>query len=135
MSWIDALRERMINRFAADRRDAELDEEIRHHLEIETERLRRRGHDRAIARKLALERLGDPDWIKRATRDERATTPIVSLAGASQDVRWAIRSLARQPGFTTLSLITLAVGIGAATAGFTVLDHVLLRPLPYAQSE
>src|SRR5688500_15815111 len=57
------------------------------------------------------------------------------LEGHMHDIRWAARSLRKQPGFTLLALITLALGIGATTTAFTVLDTVLLRPLPYEASD
>src|SRR6478672_1911440 len=57
------------------------------------------------------------------------------MFAAMHDMRWATRSLRKQPGFTALALLTLALGVGATTTAFTVLDTVLLRPLPYERAD
>ena len=130
MSWFDALRERAKNRFAP--RDHELDEEIAYHLELETRRQVATGCDPQVARARALARFGNVPQVAEATRDERGTH---LMEGGMQDLRWALRSLRKNPGFTALALVTLVLGIGAATVAFTVLDTVLLRPLPYANAD
>jgi putative ABC transport system permease protein len=113
-------------------RERGLEEEIAHHLELETNRQIAAGCDPAIARARALARLGNPRHIADATRDERGPQ---LLEGGMQDLQWAVRSLKKNPGFTALALITLALGIGAATVAFSVLDTVLLRPLAYGNAE
>ena len=128
MSWLHALRERARNLFDADQRDRETDEEIQHHLELEIQRHVERGHAPDDARGIALARFGRPEWVRQATRDARGAQP---MENAVQDVGWAVRSLRKNAGFTTLALLTLALGIGATTAAFSVLDRVLLRPLPF----
>ena len=132
MSRLHGLRERLLGLLRGGERDRWLDEELRHHLELESARQRERGHDERTARRVALERLGDPAWIKEATRDARGHRP---LEGNMQDLRWALRGLGKQPGFTLLALVTLALGIGATTVAFTVFDTVLLRPLPFQEPE
>jgi putative ABC transport system permease protein len=130
MSWLDALRERTKNLVAP--RDHELDEEIAYHLELETRRHVANGCDPHVARARALARFGNVPHVAEATRDERGTH---LMEGGMQDFRWALRSLRKNPGFTALALVTLVLGIGAATVAFTVLDTVLLRPLPYANAD
>jgi putative ABC transport system permease protein len=130
MSWLDAVRERARNLFA--RHDAEIDEEIAYHLELETKLQIADGCDPQVARARAVARFGNPRLIVDATRDERGSH---LLEGTMQDLRWALRSLRKNPGFTALALVTLVLGIGAATVAFTVLDTVLLRPLPYANAD
>ncbi|NOT07485.1 MAG: ABC transporter permease [Gemmatimonadales bacterium] len=131
MAWFHAIRERLGGMFRGGARDRALAEEIRHHLELETARQIERGHPPERARALARARFGNPEWVSEDTRDERG---IPLARGIGNDLRWAIRSLRKQPGFTALALFTLALGIGVTTAAFAVLDTVLLRPLPYAES-
>ena len=130
MSWFDALRERAKNLFAP--RDHELDEEIAYHLELETRRHVADGCDPHVARARALARFGNVPQVAEDTRDERGTH---LMEGGMQDLRWALRSLRKNPGFTALAIVTLVLGIGAATVAFAVLDTVLLRPLPYANAD
>jgi putative ABC transport system permease protein len=132
MSWLHGLRDRLTALFRSKERDRELAEEIGFHIESEAARQMRQGHDRASARRRALERFGDPNGIIQATRDARGTS---TPEAAMHDLRWAFRSLRKQPGFTALALVTLALGIGATTTAFIVLNTVLLRPLPYRQPE
>jgi predicted permease len=131
MSIWHALRERLAL-LHRDERDRELDEEIRFHIDVETSRHEAVGLSSADARRRAIERFGDPTAIAVATRDARGNQP---LEGTMQDVRYALRALSRNPGFTTLALLTLALGTGATVASFAVLDTVLLRPLPYREAD
>ena len=132
MGWLHALRERTSSLFRGTVRDRELDEEIRFHLDLETARQVQRGAAPDAARVRALAAFGNPHRIADATRAERGAQ---LMEGGMQDIRWAARSLRKQAGFTTLALVTLALGIGATTVAFTVLDTVLLRPLPYGHPE
>ena len=115
-----------------EQRDRELDEEIRHHLDTEAHRLQAAGCSPADAQRRALERFGDPSEIVLATRDARGDQP---LEGTMQDVRYAMRALSRNPAFTAIALLTLALGTGATVASFAVLDTVLLKPLPYRAAD
>jgi putative ABC transport system permease protein len=119
-------------RLGLDPTDRELDEEIQHHLALETERQLRDGHDLATARKRALARFGDPRRVAEATRDERGTS---WLAGTIDDLRWGGRVLRRHVAFSALALTTLAIGIGTTTVAFAALDTVLLRPLGFVETE
>jgi putative ABC transport system permease protein len=132
MSWLRTLR----TRFKAARRSANVDdelaEEFAYHLELETARQRSLGFVTPVAQERAMERFGDPNAIARATmaaRGSRIGEPIV------HDLRSAWCSLRHAPGFTLLALLTLALGIAATVTAFTVLDTVLLRPLPYRHPE
>jgi predicted permease len=112
--------------------EVDLDEEIAYHLELETRRQIDRGLTPAAARARAVQRFGNPARIADATRDER---PPRHLEGGMQDIHYALRSLRKTPGFAGLALFTLALGIGVTTVAYSVLDTVLVRPLPFRQSE
>lgn len=114
----------------------ELDDEIRFHMETRIAELRSRGMSEEAARASALERFGDADDLRRHYRDmstarSRRAGIVESLGGCIQDIRFAFRTLAKNPAFTTLSIVTIALGIGASTAAFSMIDGVLLRRLPY----
>jgi hypothetical protein len=105
-----------------------LDEELRFHLEMEADRLVRSGVDPEEARLLARRNFGGVEQIKEIYRDRRGL-PGVELLG--RDLGHAWRSLRRHPGFTAAAVLSLALGIGANTAVFSLLDALVLRPLPY----
>jgi len=115
-----------------DGRDAGLDEEIRAHLSMAVADRMARGETREQAETGARREFGNVGHIKEVTREMWGG---LWLERRLQDVRFAWRSLMRAPGFSAVAVLTLALGIGANVAMFTVLNGVLFRPLPFRDSD
>jgi hypothetical protein len=120
------------NFFSRQRRYEELSESMREHLDERIEELVEGGMGRKEAEYAAKREFGNVTQIEERSREVWQWPRVESLWA---DARLAMRRLGRAPGFATTAILTLAIGIGANTAVFSVVNSVLLRPLPYPHAE
>src|SRR5215467_6097308 len=125
MTWWQRLRRR-------SRMEEQLEKEVRFHLEQHTADLIAQGHTPKEAWRRARLAIGGSEQVKERCRDARGTRWLEDLV---QDIRYALRTMRQRPGFAAVALLTLALGCGAMTVMFTLINAVLLKPLPYREPD
>ena len=132
MEWIRVAISRFRGLLGTKRADCELEAELHAHIEALTDENMRRGMKEDEARCAARREFGGIEQTKELCREQRSLPLLETL---QRDVRFATRSLIRRPGFATLAMLTLALGIGVNTSIFSVVHGVLLSPLPFKQPD
>ena len=130
--WIYTIPLRVRSLFHRGRREEELDEELRDHIDRQTEENLARGMNAEEARRDALRAFGNPVTLREQTHDTWSWSGVELLMN---DVRLGVRILLRTPGFAFIAILVMALGIGANVALFAIVRSVLLNPLPYSHPD
>ena len=131
-SWLVSEWRRIAGVRGREARDERANDEFRFHLDMLIARNERSGMSREDARRAAYVQFGGIDRFRESARDEERSRPLEDLV---RDMRHAVRNLVRMPAFTIAAVVTLGLGIGATTVMYSIVDHVVLRTLPYPDAD